>query len=400
MVEVKEPARFSPGKLMLGGLLVALVGWVGLALGFTSDPRASFFAYLAAFCFVASIALGALIFLMITYVVGATWNVAIRRLNESIAGVFPVLAVLFLPLAFGISEIYLWATPTQHLSEHQRHLLEHKAPYLNLPFFLVRSLLYFAIWIVCAWLLRSWSFRTDRVENRTEPGARNSRERTFSAALLPLVGLALTFAAFDWLMSLQPFWFSTMFGVYYFAGGFVASFGLLSIMSFVAAQRAAKDVIRPPHFHALGRLMFGFTIFWAYCAFFQAMLMQLADKPEEVEFYLKRLEHGWDYVAGFLFLGRFVLPFLFLLPRAIKLRANVMAAVGAWLVFCHYVDVYWLVLPVLEAHGPVPNAWDVSALLAVSGSCVAFGAWRVSGRAVVPVGDPALAQSIRYRSPL
>src|SRR5690606_25490427 len=191
-----------------------------------------------------------------------------------------------------------------------------------------------------------------------------------------------------------------MFGVYYFAGGFVASFGLLSIMSFVAAQRAAKDVIRPPHCHALGRLMFGSTIFWAYCALFRAMLMQLAERPAEVACCPQRREHGWDYVAGFLFLGRFVLPFLFLLPRAIKLRANVMAAVGAWLVFCHYVDVYWLVLPVLEAHGPVPNAWDVSALLAVSGSCVAFGAWRVSGRAVVPVGDPALAQSIRYRSPL
>ena len=400
MAEVTQAARFSCRKLVGSGLLVAFVGWTGLSLGFTSDPRAAYFAYLVAFSFAASIALGALIFLMITYVVGAKWNIALRRLNESITGVFPALAVLFVPVALGVSEIYLWARPEPHLSEHQRHLLEHKAPYLNAPFFLLRSLLYFAIWIACAWLLRRWSFHADRAGTGTTAGDHHARERAFSAALLPLVGLALTFAAFDWLMSLQPFWFSTMFGVYYFAGGFVASFGLLSVMSFLVARRAAKGVIRPPHFHALGRLMFGFTIFWAYCAFFQAMLIQIANKPEEVEFYLIRLEQGWDYVAGFLLMGRFVLPFLLLLPRALKLRANWMAAFGSWLVFCHYVDIYWLVLPVLEVHGPVPNLWDLSALLAGSGSCVAFGAWRVSGRAVVPVGDPALASSIEYRSPL
>src|SRR5690606_6673297 len=272
--------------------------------------------------------------------------------------------------------------------------------YLNVPFFIGRTVVYFAIWIGVAFLLRRWSLARDREAPRGA-ALTHDRERTLSSALLPIVALALTFAAFDWLMSLQPLWYSTIFGVYYFAGGFIASLGLLTVLAFAARRSIPGEPwIRPPHFHALGRLMLGFTIFWAYIAFFQVLLIQIANKPEEVEFFLERTRNGFGAIAALLFFGRFVLPFFVLLLRPIKFDGKLMAIVGAWIVVLHYVDVFWLVAPSREGHGPVPNVWDLAALAAVGGTTVAFGAFLLRGKALVPVNDPALMQSLEYRSPL
>jgi len=390
---------FDGRKLFLGSAIVALVGWLAVAIGWAIATVDTYVGYLTAFAFVTSIALGGLIFLMITYVVRARWNVVVRRLNEAITSVFPVLAVLFVPLAFGLDHLYVWVSGTG-LSSEAAELLEHKRPYLNVPFFIGRTALYFAVWIVVAFLLRHWSLARDR-EAPTGAAPEYDRERTLSSALLPIVALALTFAAFDWLMSLQPLWYSTIFGVYYFAGGFVASLGLLTVLAFAARRSIPGEPwIRPPHFHALGRLMLGFTVLWAYIAFFQVLLIQIANKPEEVEFYVERTRHGWGAGAALLFFGRFVLPFFVLLLRSIKFDGKLMAIVGGWIVVLHYVDVFWLVAPSHATHGPIPNVWDLAALAAVGGTTVAFGAFLLRGKAMVPVNDPALLQSIEYRSPL
>jgi hypothetical protein len=401
MVALEGKLIFEDRNVLRVALVVSVLGWLGLGIGFSIDRVGSYFAYLTAFAFVASIALGALIFLMTTYVVNARWNVAIRRLNESIVSVFPLLAILFVPIAFGLNDLYVWAAPPPDLPEHELHLLHHKQAYLNQPFFLLRSGGYFVLWISSAFLLCRWSLRRDALGVAPAPASadEHARERVFSSALLPLVALALTFAAFDWLMSLQPFWVSTIFGVYYFAGGFVASFGLLSLLAYAAQRSAAADVIRPAHFHALGRLMFGFTIFWAYIAFFQALLIALPDRPEETVFYLRRLAGGWDVSTALLGIVRFVVPFFLLLPRRIKFNGRAMAMLGAWILAGHYLDMYWLVMPMYDAHGPLPNLWDLSALCAVAGLSTAFAAWRLQGRAIVPMGDPLLPQSIEYRSP-
>jgi hypothetical protein len=320
----------------------------------------------------------------------------------------PLLALLFVPIAFGLRDLYLWMDPAPQLSARELELLHHRQQYLNPPFFLLRGALYFALWSLCGWLLRRWSLRQDALSSGSglaglapapQPPLAASRERSFSAALLPLVALALTFAAFDWLMSLEPLWASSLFGVYFFAGGFVASFGLLALLGHFARQSAARAAIRPPHFHALGRLMLGFTIFWAYCAFFQAMLIQIANKPDEVPYYVLRSSGGFAWLSLALGLARFALPFFVLLPRAQKFRSGVMALVGAWIVLGQYLDVLWLVLPEQGHAGPLAGLWYLSALLAVGGACVAFAALRLRGKALVPVGDPALGQSIAYRSP-
>jgi hypothetical protein len=404
VARVNDLAPFSGARLLPAASLVAVLGAAGTALGFWLEPRTTYFAYLTAFAFATSVALGALIFLMTTYVVNAKWNIVLRRLNESISSVLLVLAALFVPIVVGLRQLYLWMETSPVLPERELEVLHHRQAYLNAPFFVGRTVVYFLIWGGAAFALWSWSLKKD---SQTRPGLGGTpelrpdegRERTFSAALLVPVSLALTFASFDWLMSLEPLWSSTMFGVYYFAGGFVGSFGLLSVLGFFARRGPGfAEVIRPPHFHALGRLMLGFTIFWAYCAFFQAMLVQIANKPDEVRFYLLRLEGGFRWFTALLALTHFALPFFVLLPRSIKFRPAAMAAVGAWILAAHYLDMLWVVLPVQGVTGSLSILWYLSALAAISGVCVVFATLLLRGKALVPVGDPELDQSIAYRS--
>ena len=397
---MKQDDLVFDGRRVIGALsAVALGGWALVAVGFAIDRVQTRFAYLTAFSFVTSIALGALVFLMTTYAVGARWNAVVRRLNEAIVSTLPALAVCFVPIAFGLGDLYVWTADPAAFPEHEAHLMHHKQAYLNTPFFLLRSLLYFALWSLTAYALCRWSTLRDAPTSGRISATPHARERTFSSAVLPLVALTLTFAAFDWLMSLQPFWMSTIYGVYYFAGGFVASLGLLAALAHGTARRSA-EVIRPAHFHALGRLMFSFTVFWAYIAFFQALLISLPNRPEEVVFYVRRLDGGWEALAWALFFLRFVLPFFVLLPRDIKFRSRAMALVGVLLLVGNYLDMYWQVMPIYARGGPHPSLWDFGALCAVLGTAGVAGAVWLRGRPIVPVGDPLLAQSVAYRSPL
>ncbi len=372
--------------------IAAAVGVAGLGLsiaGFWLSPALALGGWLTAFGCAVSIALGALIFLMSSHAAGARWPVAVERLLVAIIAPLPLLALAFVPIAVGAAELYLWADPPHGLPAHLTRLLAHKAPYLNLPFFVVRTIFYFAVWIGVAWWLARWSLG--------DPKPASGRPRALSAGMLPLIGLTLTFASFDWLMSLEPEWFSAAYGLYYFAGGFVASLGVLSALAFVA-RRAGLVELSPWHFHALGRLLLAFSILWAYIAFFQAMLIQLANKPEEVTFYVHRLEGGWQIVTWLVAAGRFAVPFLLLLPRAIKLRPGWVGAAGAWIAVLHYLDVYWLVAPAIDGHGAWPSWLDVTALAAVGGLSSAYAGWRLRGRRLVPLSDPLLAEAIAYRS--
>lgn len=394
MTGVDPKLVYSGNKLLAVALPLAAFGWVGLLFGFQADPKGTYFGYLTAFAFVTSIALGALVLLMSTYLLGASWNVVLRRLNEVLVSVLPILAVLFIPLLFGLSKLYVWVDPIASFGGAELELIRHKQAYLNVPAFVARSFGYFLVWTLPAWLLWRWSLSRDR-QGSSEPEHRvHGRERALSAALLPFVALALTFAGFDWLMSLQPLWTSTLFGAYYFAGGFVASFGALALLAW-SAERAGmlEGLIRPKHFHALGRMMFAFTVVWANSALLQAMIFRMG-RPEASEFYRVRLERGWDMVLVALVVGRFALPFLLLLSRDIKLRGGTMAITGAFVVLGHYVDMFWLVAPMNPTHGPFLTARDGMALLAVLGTATAYGALLLRGRPVVPVGDPVFARSV------
>jgi hypothetical protein len=362
----------------LGGL-----GAIGIAIGFVVAPTQAAFAYLTAWTYALSIALGALIFLMIGHAVGARWTVMFQRFTEAITGALPVLAVLFVPIALGLPILYPWAAPARGLDPEVAAKLAHKAPYLNPTFWIVRAAFFFAVWIAIGELLAHWGRRFA-----------HGRARALSAAGLPAIGLTLTFAAFDWLMSLTPLWYSTIFGLLYFSGGFVAALALIAIVAYAARRvPAVATHVRASHTGALGRLMFAFLVFWAYMELSQGLITWIANKPDEVPWYVARGAGAWGDVFTVLVIGHFALPFFGLLSKALKRRPAVLAIAGAWLVVMHYVDVYWLVMPTL--HRVLAIHWlDFAAPCGVLGVTVAIAAARA--RVPLAIDDPNFAAAAVY----
>ncbi|MDX2093325.1 MAG: hypothetical protein SFX73_36110 [Kofleriaceae bacterium] len=364
------------GAIALLILLIALV----------MSPARALLAYLAAYVTVATTAIGALVLLLIGYVTNARWLAPLRRLQESLASVFPLLAVLFLPLAIGVRHLYVWATP----SAPRHHA------WFSPAGFIVRGFLYLAVFIITTEVLRRWSLRRDTVPGGVpdgDPEAALRRERVFAAAMLPPVALATTFAAIDWVMSLEPTWVSSMFPVYAFAAGFSASIAVLAI---AAAVLRAPLGLTGNHFHALGRMVFAFVVFWAYTSYFQGFLIQIANRPAEVTFFIVRTHGVWWIALWTVALLRFALPFLLLLPRGLKARPRYVATVSALVVLGHVVEMMWLVLP---SAGATPSWIDLIAFVGIGGACVAFAIWRLNRAPLTVAGDPFLAAGLRYESP-
>jgi len=391
----------SRGGLVWPSAICAALGALGLALGFMRDPTRTAFAYLVAFALVASLCVGALFVLLIGYAINAAWMSVIRRLCEGVAfGALP-LALLFAPLALNLGRLYAWTNPAPvGLAPEALAELAHKQAYLNAGGFVARGGAYCVIWAVCVVVLRRWSRQRERVAITAANAEESlSRERVFSSAMLPLVSLAITFAAFDWLMSLTPSWFSSTFGVYYFAGGFVGAIALLCVLAQRGVSRGTlRDVLTGHHFHALGRLVFAFTIFWAYVAYFQVFLISIADKPNEVTFYLARLHGGWRLLSYALIGGHFVLPVLLLFPKRVKFSGAYLAGLSWWLLLMHWLDIYWLVMPVHQPNSIAPSWLDLAALLAVGGVTTCFCSVAQKGVPLVATGDPLLEAGLRYAS--
>jgi hypothetical protein len=382
-------------RTIVAPLVLALIGLLALVAGALFAPGRLVSSYFTAWAYVASVAVGALIFLMIVHAMGAAWPVAVRRMVEAIVGTLPLVAVLFIPLLFGLDRLYPWLRPEAISDAHTLALLHHKRPYLNLPAFLVRTAVYLGVFIAVGGLLRRWSLRSDRAPLR-DAGA---RLRRLSAGALPIVGLAWVFASFDWLMSLDPTWVSTMFPVYTFAGSFLSAIALITVITFAGHRAGLLPGVRESHYYALGRLLLAFTIFWAYAAYFQLMLIWIANVPVETPWYIRRWELPWRGVNVALGVAQFAIPFFALLSYGVKRRPALLAAISVWILAAHAVDIHWLVMPQSAAARRLPYHWlDAGALLAVLGLSVAFAALRLRGHATLPVNDPALSRALAYES--
>lgn len=391
-----EQAAIPPGhpwtRLPAAAGACAVFGAAACAVLGAADPKQFVFSWLVSFLFFLGLALGALFFVLIQYATQGGWGIVVRRIAETTFATIPVMAVLFLPLLPGLPHLYEWAVPGA--AEHDA-LLRWKAPYLNVPFFLARAALYFACWSAIALIY----YRRSRSQDATGDPAVSARLRHLAGPALIVLGLTQTFAAVDWIMSLTPHWYSTIFGVYFFAGAFVGFIALLSIVS-VAMRRAGllDTVISAEHLHDIGKLLFAFTAFWAYIAFSQFFLIWYANLPEETIWYKARLEGSWETVSLLLMAGHFGVPFFFLMGRAVKRRGATLAAGGAWLLAMHYVDLYWQVMPTLHPGGVRPSALDLAAFLAVGGSVVAAATWLMRRQALVPLRDPRLAESLAFEN--
>jgi hypothetical protein len=399
--------RYAGGQkwLVAGGglgLVLTVASVAGLFMGDRDAQRIAGASYLVAFAYWCGIAMASVILLQIFHATRAKWMVVLRRPVEVMGGTVPLFALLFVPIILVLKNLYSWVDPatsypagTPHLGETLA-LLEHKKPWLNPGGFIGRGFFYILFISLIGGLLFRWSKKQDS----SGDVQLSQKQRNLGAGALPFVGLAMTFAAFDWLMSLNPLWFSTVFGVYYFAGSFVSA---LSALAVITAHARGKDSVGThvtiEHTHNIGKLMLAFVCFWTYIAFSQLMLIWIAGLPEETPFYITRFSPGWSGIGIFMIIGNFFLPFGALLSRSLKRDPNKLLFVAVWIMLSHLIDIYWLVMPTFSPEGVAFSWTTFTAFVGVGLLTIAFGVFRLRGIYAVPVKDPYLADSLRYRQP-
>jgi hypothetical protein len=395
--------RFAGGKQWLvaggGAGLVLLLASLG---GFALDPKAAAYSYLVAFAYWAGLAFASVLLLQIFHATRAKWMVVLRRPVEAMAATVPLFLLLFIPVIFGMKHLYSWVDPatsypagTPHLNETLA-LLAHKRPWLNPTFFIVRGFFYLLLATFVAYRLFGWSKKQDT----SGDVQLSQKQRNLGTGMIPFVGLAMTFAAFDWMMSLNPTWFSTVFGVYYFGGSIASALSLLAIVTELSRSKDSFGAhMSVDHTHNIGKLMLAFVCFWTYIAFSQLLLIWIAGLPEETPFYITRFNPGWAGIGVFLIVGNFFVPFGALLSRSLKRDPRKLAIVAAWILLVHYVDLYWLIMPTIYPTEVSFHWTDATAFFGMGLLAIAFGVSRLRGQYAVPVKDPYLADSLRYRQP-
>jgi len=403
----------APGVARIAGIagIAGLAAAVVLAL-IARSAETFLRGYVVAYAFIASLVLFALVFVALQHLTRAGWSVVIRRLAENISMAFPLLGLLALPIVVpivtgwpgAIHAVYPWTDA--ELVAHD-HLLHGKAAYLSVGPFIVRILLYFAIWI---WLSRFFYTNSVAQDRTGDPGL-TSRMQGLSAPAAILYALTTSFFAVDLLMSLQPHWFSTIFGFYYISGSAVGFFATVAIALFLL-QRAGRvqAAVTTEHFHDVGKFMFGFTVFWAYIGFSQYMLIWYASLPEETMWYDMRQKMPWLVISFILLFGHFVVPFLLMISRYPKRRPNLLILGAAWMLLMHWVDMFWLVFPrYVDPHAPAEalaaaplTLWDVLVSLAatagVGGLILRNVVIRMGQTALIPERDPRLGESLAFEN--
>ena len=375
-------------RVQRGALIAGVVSLGSCVAGGLASPAQFFRSYLVAYMFFFGIGIGSMAILMIHHITGGAWGAVIRRLLESGTRTLPLMALLFLPLVFGMHELYEWTHP--EIVAHDP-TLQHKAPYLNIPFFLVRAAFYFCVWLLLMRYLNRWSLEQDAT---LDPAPARRLELLSRGGLL-LIGLTMSFAATDWLMSLEPHWFSTIYGILVMGGQILTAMACVIPLAVLLADDAhgpLAHVISKEQFHDLGKLLLAFVMLWTYFALSQFLIIWSANLPEEIPWYLKRLRGGWQWVAIALILCHFVLPFLLLLSRDIKRRARTLAAVALLVILARFVDLYWMITPAFYPDGITVHWMDALTVVGVGGVWLWFFVWQLKGRSLVAIHDPSLPE--------
>src|SRR5216110_1435538 len=384
--EYFESSRFAGLWFVLG--VVAVIALVLCLVGAFVSPHQFSYSWLFAFGFFFTLCAGCFFWTIVHHATDAEWSVVVRRQLENIADLLTVLAVLFVPILLLRHHLYSW----MDIPRGVEAALDSKRAYLNSQFFVLRAVVFLGFFLLAALALRRFSVLQDKDGNPRF----TIDMRKVSFISLPMFALCLTFGAFDWLMSLNYRWFSTMFGVYIFAGAAGSSMSLLVLV--ITALRQAgylKDVVTLEHYHIMGKWMFAFCVFWAYIGFGQYMLIWYANIPEETQYFLTRNTESWWYLSMVLVFGRFFGPFLILLLQSIKKHPHQLCYVAIWILLMQLLDMYLVVLPALHGTGVHVSVWDFAALIAI-GTTLAFIYLRIVGKtSLFPVRDPRLIESLK-----
>lgn len=370
-------------------LLIGVLGGLVLLIGFFRDPRQLGYSYLLGYMFFLSLCLGALFLVLVHHLFDASWSVPIRRYLEHITCAFPWMFLLFLPIAFLAPRLYPW----MGMAHHPDHALHAKQALFNKPFWYLRAVLYFLIWSGLAWRLRYWSLRQDK----TGSPECTFRMRRLACGGIFLFATTLTMAAVDWMKSLQHQWFSTMYGVYYFAGSVWTLLATAYVIALVL-QRAGplRGMLTPTLFYYLGSLMFAFTVFYAYIHFAQYFIIWNANIPEETFWYVLRERGTWWDIGMLIIFGHFALPFLTLLRIDVKLTFGVMVPLCIWAWLMHYADLAFNIMPIPHPDGFVLHWMDLAAVAFLAGMLIPYFLREVGRYPAYPLRDPRLQEALTH----
>ena len=381
--------------LLIAGLVVGIGGLAAayvLGRGAEDGMQHFLHAYLLNWLFLLSLSLGALWFVPLQHLTRSSWSTVIRRLAEIVSCTIPLLGLMAIPILLNLDAIYPWADPA-HVEGDP--LMAHKLGFLSAKWFTFRVVLYFVIWSVLALVFRHWSARQDATGDLKY----TFRGEKLGGPAVLIYGLTQTLAAFDLMMSLDPHWFSTMFGVYWFAGIVAAFFAMMTLLTW-GLQRSGRlsQVVTIEHYNDYGRAMFAFVFFWAYIAFSQYMLIWYANIPEETGWFLRRQENGWSAVGYLLIFGHWLVPFAGLMSRFTKRRVALMVFWAVWILVMHWVDLFWLVMPEFNPGGVPLRVVDAVLLLGLGGLWVAALALIAGDRSLVARRDPYLKDSLNFEN--
>ncbi len=385
-----EASRWSTGRNVL--MLAAIISVALCIAGYIQDPARFFQSYMVAFAYTAAVGLGALFFVMVQFLSGSAWSVTMRRIMENIMITLPLGALLFLPVAFGLKYIYPWMNPDIVNADA---VIKGKSGFLNQNTFLIRTYVYFLLWSIWIFAIYRQSTKQD-----TQRSVRQMYIMSrWSAPGLFLVVVVGTLAAFDWLMSIEPKWYSTIFGLYYLTGGALSFMSVVTLIC-LGFRRAGilKNSITPEHYHDLGKWLFALTAFYTYIAFAQYLLIWYANLPEETIWYRHRTVGGWLPISLSMPFIRFLIPFFILLCRPAKRSLKIIGAMAVWSLIVEYIDLYWVIMPAHFPTGPQLHWLDLATLVATVSLCgLAF--WAPFKRhKMVPVGDLRFEQGLHFEN--
>ncbi len=375
-------------KLAIG---LTVVGLVIAILGYVVDPVRSAFNNVLLLMFVTSIGLGSLFLVAIEYIGGAVWSTPFRRVAEILASTLLILPVLAIPVYFNLHGVYHWTHLDLVASDEN---LAQKSGYLNQTFFTIRVIAYFVVWILFYYLITRNSYKQDETKDQVL----TKKNLRLSAIFIPFFAVTVTFAAIDWMMSLEPHWFSTIFGIYYFAGTFLGALALITFLVVYLNEKGifAKGVVSD-HYYSFGALLYGFLNFWAYIAFSQFMLIWYANLPEETFWFINRWEGSWLIFSILFILIHFLIPFFALVSQPAKTNPKRLKFMSVWLVIAHFLDLYFIIMPTFSPNGVVFGWIEMGFFILSIGIVLLFFAVKSKGVNLVPIGDPKLKRGLDFR---
>ena len=370
--------------------VVGIAGLVLMAIGLFISPFQFYRSYLWTYILVVALAVGPLAWLMLQYVTGGAWGIVIRRPCEAAARTIPLVALMFLPIAIGIPNLYPWSHPEVVAADE---LLRHKQPYLNVPFFLIRAAIYFGGWLFLSWFFNRWS----ELEDRNGPDPAHRKMSRLAGPGLLFWGFSVTFLAIDWVLSVNPHWFSTIFGLLFIASqGLTSMAFLITLMVLLSYRRPMSEILTPRHLHDLGKFLLALVMVWAYFSFSQFLIIWAGNLPEEIPWYIARLNNGWQYVAVLLVIGHFALPFALLLSRDLKRNFKLLSGIAVFILCMRMVDLYWLVAPEFRKDSFGLSWMDLAAPAALIGIWLAYFFMQLEKRPLLPLRDPLLEEALQH----